>query len=150
MKKSIAWYWVGVLSLCCTVSAQAQQSAATTEKAVTALEERWAKAERENNVDQAAPLLAEQYVAVDGDGKVSDRKQMLADDKALKYTSTELQGLQVAVFGDAAIARYVYNAKGTDKSGKAFDTHTRWTDTWVKMPDGKWQCVASHGTRIKM
>ena len=22
--------------------------------------------------------------------------------------------------------------------------------TWVKMPSGKWQCVASHGSNVKM
>jgi len=25
---------------------------------------------------------------------------------------------------------------------KPFDETARWTDTWVKMPSGKWQCVA--------
>jgi hypothetical protein len=29
------------------------------------------------------------------------------------------------------------------------DEHERWTDTWVKMPNGSWQCVASHGSEIK-
>jgi ketosteroid isomerase-like protein len=30
------------------------------------------------------------------------------------------------------------------------DVHERFTDTWVKMPDGKWQCVATHSSAIKM
>ena len=25
----------------------------------------------------------------------------------------------------------------------------RWTDTWVKMPGGKWQCVGSHSSTAK-
>jgi ketosteroid isomerase-like protein len=50
---------------------------------------------------------------------------------------------------DTAIATGGFKGQGTDESGKAFNTHSRWTDTWVKMPDGKWQCVASHGSDIK-
>ena len=48
----------------------------------------------------------------------------------------------------AAIATGGYKGKGTD-SGKPFDEHLRWTDTWVKMPNGKWQLVASHYSSVK-
>ena len=34
--------------------------------------------------------------------------------------------------------------------GKPVDNNERWTDTWMKMPSGKWQCVASQATTIKM
>ena len=27
--------------------------------------------------------------------------------------------------------------------------HEQFTDVWVKMPTGAWQCVATHGTLIK-
>jgi hypothetical protein len=43
----------------------------------------------------------------------------------------------------------VFRATGTDASGKPLDAHERFTDTWVKMPNGKWQCVASHQSRVK-
>lgn len=39
--------------------------------------------------------------------------------------------------------------KGTDGKGKPMDFTEQFTDTWVKMPKGQWQCVASHGTNIK-
>jgi ketosteroid isomerase-like protein len=56
----------------------------------------------------------------------------------------------VTVFGKTAIATGGFKGKGTGSDGKPFDDHSRWTDTWVKMPDGKWQCVASQDTLIKM
>jgi len=34
--------------------------------------------------------------------------------------------------------------------GKPLNPHERFTDTWVKMKDGKWQCVASHQSVVKM
>ena len=96
-----------------------------------------------------APLMAEQYMSVNSEGKISDLKQTLADERATKYSSADLQDLHVTVFGSTAIARYVYKTKGTDPAGKPFDSQSRYTDTWVKMPNGKWQCVASHGSAVK-
>jgi hypothetical protein len=43
-----------------------------------------------------------------------------------------------------------FKGKGTDEKGKPLDLNERWTDTWVKMPSGKWQCVASQASSIKM
>jgi ketosteroid isomerase-like protein len=54
--------------------------------------------------------------------------------------------VQVTVFGDTAIAIGGGKFKGTDSSGKPMDSHERFTDTWVKMPDGKWQCVAKRSS----
>ena len=78
------------------------------------------------------------------DGKVNNKAQELADAKATKYTSMEYEDVKVMVFGDTAIATGGSRSKGTDAAGKPMDSHSRWTDTWVKMPNGKWQCVASH------
>jgi ketosteroid isomerase-like protein len=139
----------GALSLGCAIVAQAQQATGATEKAVVALEEKWAQAERANNIEMAAPLLADKFVMVDSDGKVTNRMETIAATKATKYTGVDLEDLHVTVFGDTAIARMGFKTKGTDAKGKAFDSNTRWTDTWVKMPDGKWQCVASHGSDVK-
>ena len=75
---------------------------------------------------------------------------MLAEAKGTKWTSVEDKNVQVTAFGDTAIATGGFKGKGTDPSGKPIDEHTRWTDVWVKMPNGKWQCVASQDSRIKM
>ena len=149
MKKTIAWMLAGALSFGCALMTQAHEMGGATEKAIAILEEQWVQAERTSNIDMEAPLLAEKFVQIDTDGNVMDRGMFLAEDKATKYTSGEIEGLHVTVFGDTAIARYVYKVKGTDPKGKAFDSHHHWTDTWVKMPDGKWQCVASVGSPMK-
>ena len=56
---------------------------------------------------------------------------------------------KVAVFGDTAIATGEFKGKGTGASGKVSDNH-RYTDVWVKMPNGKWQCVSSQDSPVKM
>jgi len=121
-----------------------------TEKAVAALEQQWLQSQKTNNPDLVAPLLADKFTGTGSDGKVSGKAQALADAKASKYESMEYEYVKVTIFGDAAIATGGSNAKGTDASGKPMDNHSRWTDTWVKMPSGQWQCVASHVSTMKM
>jgi ketosteroid isomerase-like protein len=150
MKKTLAWIVVGALSLGCAAMAQASEMNGATEKAIAALEDQWVQADKASNADMLAPLLAEQFASTNPEGKVSDQKQALADERTSKFTSASLEDMHVTVVGTTAIARYVYKSKGTDAAGKAFDSHVRYTDTWVKMPDGKWQCVAAHGSKVKM
>ncbi len=78
------------------------------------------------------------------------RPRTLATYKKTKWDSAEYNDVKVTVFGDTAIATGGFKGKGTDASGKPFDESERWTDTWVKMPNGQWQCVASHVSRVKM
>src|SRR6202790_33275 len=148
MKKIFMWCLSGLLLVGSAAWLQAQQTG-NTEKAVAALENQWLKSQQTNNPDLVAPLLADKFVSTGSDGKVSSKAQMLADAKKMRYTSAEYENVQVTVFGDTAIATGGFSGKGTDASGKPIDEHERWTDTWVKMPDGKWQCVATQSSPIK-
>jgi ketosteroid isomerase-like protein len=149
MKKMLMFCLICLISLGGAAWCQAQQ-AGETEKAVAALEQQWLQSQKTNNPDLVAPLLADKFVNTETDGKVLNKAETLATAKATKYASAEYEDVKVTVFGDTAIATGGFKAKGTDASGKAMDIHERWTDTWVKMPSGKWQCVASHGSLVKM
>jgi ketosteroid isomerase-like protein len=138
---------IGLFSLGSAALSQAQSGA--TEKAVIALENQWLQSQKTNNPDLVAPLLADKFVDTGTDGKLSTKAEMLATAKATKYDSVEYEDVKVVVYGDTAIATGGFKGKGTDSSGKPMDEHVRWTDTWVKMPSGKWQCVASQGSTIK-
>jgi ketosteroid isomerase-like protein len=149
MKRTWMWCLIGLLSFGNVAWSQAQTTRGT-EKAVAALEQQWLQSQKTNHPDLVAPLLADKFINTGSDGKVTDKAQALADAKATKYDSAEYGDLKVTVFGDTAIATGLFTAKGTDPSGKPLDTRERFTDTWVKMPNGKWQCVASHGSPVKM
>jgi ketosteroid isomerase-like protein len=149
MKKTWMWCLIGLLSLGSAAWLQAQQGDGT-EKAVAALEQQWLQSQKTNNPDLVAPLLADKFVSTGSDGKVTGRAETLATAKATKYDSVELEDVKVTAFGDTAIATGGFKAKGTDAAGKPLDVTERWTDTWVKMPGGKWQCVASHVSSAKM
>ncbi len=149
MKKALMLCLIGLISLGSAAWTQAQQTGGT-EQAVAALEGQWLQSQKTNNPDLVAPLLAEKFVSTGSDGKVMNKTASLANAKATKYVSAEYEDVKVTVFGDTAIATGGFKAKGTDASGKPMDVHERWTDTWVKMPNGKWQCVASHGSPVNM
>ena len=144
MKKVLMWCLVGLLAIGSAARSQAQTTGGT-EKAVAALEEQWLQSQKTNKPDLVAPLLADKFVSTGADGKVMNKAEALANAKATKY-----EDVKVTVFGDTAIATGGFKGKGTDGSGKPMDVHERWTDTWVKMPNGKWQCVATQGSTIHM
>jgi ketosteroid isomerase-like protein len=150
MRRTWMWCVIALLSLGSTAFSQNRASSGETEKAVAALEQQWLQSQKTNNPDLVAPLLADKFIGTGSDGKVSGKAQALADAKASKYESMEYEDVKVTVFGATAIATGGSRAKGTDASGKPMDNHSRWTDTWVKMPSGQWQCVASHVSIIKM
>jgi len=147
MRSAGAICLLGLLSLASTLGVQAQQGEDTSEKAVAALENQWLESQKTNNPDQLAPLLADKFVTTSAEGKLQSKEQMLAQTRKRKYSSVEYTDVHVSVFGNTAIATGVYKGKGTE-AGKPFDETERWTDTWVKMPGGKWLCVADHNSPV--
>src|SRR5438067_5175667 len=149
MKRTCILFIVALLSLVSAASAQAQTTGGT-EKAVAVLEQQWLQSQKTNNPDLVAPLLAEKFVSTGSDGKVANKTEMLATAKATKYDSADNSDVKVTVFGDTAIATGDFTGKFTDPSGKLVDANERWTDTWVKTSTGKWKCVASHVSSVKI
>ena len=128
---------------------QAQKNA-DTEKAILALEQKWLDLELSGQVDQLTTLLADTWVTTDPDGKVFDRAGFIADEKNYHFTSSVYTDEKVFVYGNTVIAIGSTKFKGTGPGGKAVEGTIRWTDTWVKMPNGKWMCVASQLTNVKL
>jgi len=147
-RKSQIW---GSLVLVLIVAGAAQAApAGTAEQAVTAAEHQWLKSQQTNNVELLAPLLADKVVETTDEGKVRVGKDaVLAAAKADKWSSAEYTDLKVTVFGDTAIATGTFTGKGTDAAGKPIDARVRFTDTWV-MANGKWLCVATQDSPLKM
>jgi uncharacterized protein (TIGR02246 family) len=150
MKTTLMWCLIGLISLSSAARLQAKKTAGGTEKAVAALEQQWLQSQKTNDPDLVAPLLADKFVSTGSDGKVESKAELLGRSKATKYASVEYNDMKVTVFGDTAIATGGFKAKGTDASGKPLDVNEQFTDTWVKMPNGKWQCVASQVSPVKM
>ena len=116
---------------------------------ITALENQWAKDSKAANGDGIAPLLADDIVVLDSDGTTYGKSEVIDRAKKAKWETNELSDIKVTGHGNTAIATGVWTGKGTDGTGKAIDTKERWSDTWMKMANGKWQCVASASATMK-
>jgi ketosteroid isomerase-like protein len=154
MKRMIA---VSALVMSMVGAATAQQpakpagstAAGSVSQALLDLENQWVKASKASDGDGVGALLAENFVGIDSEGKVESKADVVAKVKKAKWVSQELSDMKVIPHGDSAIVTGSWAGNGTDGSGKTVNTKERWGDTWVKMPSGKWQCVASISTPLK-
>lgn len=112
-------------------------------QALMDLENQWVKASMTSNADALAPLLSEDFVALDSDGTMRGKADVLARTKKAKWTTNSIADVKIVEHGNSAIVTGSWTGKGTDATGKAVDAKERWADTWVKTAGGKWQCVAS-------
>ena len=113
------------------------------------LERQWVKAALASKGEALAPLLATDFVSIQSDGTMQTKAQYVANTNKGKWQVSEVSDMKVQVHGDSAVVTGVWTGKGTDGTGKNFDGKERFGDTWVKMADGKWQCVASVSAPMK-
>jgi ketosteroid isomerase-like protein len=147
MKRTIMLSLIGLLSLNAATTSLAQAATGDVESAIAGMEQHWTQLQGTNNSAAfETKYIADTAVFVGDDGKVLNKEQYVAEDKATKYTQAAISDVVVHAFGTAAVATYMFSFKGTDSDGKAFDKRERVTDTWVKMPNGTWQLVASVGS----
>ncbi len=140
---------VMVLSGLGVCSAQPGAAAKTTSQALLDLENQWTAASKAGNGDAVGALLADNFVALDSDGTMHTKAEVVARTKKAKWATNAISDVQVTVHGDSAVVTGVWIGKGTSAIGKAVDARERWVDTWVKGANGRWQCVASASALTK-
>jgi ketosteroid isomerase-like protein len=148
MKRFLATGVIIVLSLG-GVLAQGGNAGGTVAKSLMDMENQWTKASKAGNADALAPMLSDVFVALDSDGTMHTKTEVLDRTKKAKWVTNEIADMKVTVHGDTAIVTGSWTGKGTDGAGKPVDAKERWADTWVKGSDGKWQCLASASAPIK-
>lgn len=141
-RRSLIRCALGSLLLVSTAWSQVSTTG-TIEKAIVALELTWLQSYQTNNVDLAAPLLADNILLTVNGKLYLGKAAALAQQKSNTWRDAEYRDVKVTVFGNTAIATGEFKGNGTDVNGKPLDYKGRWTDTWVKMSGGRWQCVAS-------
>ena len=117
-------------------------------QALMDLERQWSKAAVAGNARGIDPLLAADFLSFPSDGAAPQTKAVFLASKS-KWQVYEVSEMKVQVHGDSAVVSGIWTGKGTDEAGKSVSPKERFADTWVKMPDGKWQCVASASITLK-
>jgi len=150
MKRMLVCFAVVLTAMAVQGQMSNNMSGGGVEKAIANLEQQWTAAGKMGNAAAVAPLLADRFVGLESDGTMQDKAQSLAMIKGSKWEINEISNVKVTAFGNTAIATGAWRGKGTGGTGKAIDAHESWVDTWMKMPDGKWQCIASASAPAKM
>ena len=125
------------------------QASATVTQALTRMEEAWDAALLKADVAALEKIYAEEYLSIDPEGNVLDRKQDLAEvaSGVFKAEVLALSDLRVREYGPMAITTGIIAVKAIYK-GEQIDKRHRFTDVWVRR-DGRWQCVSAHGSTIQ-
>jgi ketosteroid isomerase-like protein len=119
------------------------QTASAVGQAVIALENQWVVASKAGNGAAIGALLADDFVVLDSDGTLHSKAEFVARSNKAKWVTYEIVDMKATVHGDSAIVTGSWTGNGTDGNGKAVKAKERFVDTWVKMANGKWQCVSS-------
>jgi len=120
-----------------------------TEQELLKAERALADAIVKNDLEGIARLVADDWIIVDPNGEIVDRKRFFEVIKsdALTHDMMESEDFRVRVYGDSAVVTAITSTKGKFM-GQEFSTQERATDVFVKR-DGRWQCVLTHLTKFK-
>lgn len=116
---------------------------------ITKLEEEWHNAYLQRDASPLERILADEYIAVGGNGGNSNKTQAiegLKNDTATYEYSTPYD-MDFRFYGDTVVVIGRTKEKGKAQNGAEFSVEYRWTDVFVKR-NGRWQCVAAQVVRI--
>ena len=134
-----------------TASATTTKSMTGKPMTVTDMENAWEAAVAKHDYATLDAFVAPDFVGVSSKNKFIGRSDVTGEAKRDKdtYKSAKNEKLNVKNYGpNVTVVTGRAREVGTGKDGKAFDRTFLFTDTWM-MRGGKWQCVASHVTKIK-
>ena len=119
------------------------------EAVISQLEREWVAAIVNKDGAALDRLLADDFAGTSPSAHLYNKKMAIEDLSSGTYVveSMDLDEIAGNAYGDTAVAFASQNEKsrygGNDISG-----HYHYTNVWVKK-DGRWQAVASHGTRYQ-
>ncbi len=117
-------------------------SQSESERYIRESEKQWAESVSTGDTSVIERILADDFLGVSPEGKLYDKKEMMADTRnAPKYfVSNHLNQLKVRFYGDAAVAQG--DESWERRSGEPRRGRFVWTDTWIRR-NGRWQIVAA-------
>ena len=123
-------------------------NASEVEAEILQLEEQFARAIVNNDLDSLAGLVSDDWSIIDSNGEIVDRARFLEVIKsgALTHDMMKSEDLRLRVYGDTALVTAVTSTKGKFM-GQNFSTQERATDVYVKHGN-QWKCVLTHLTRL--
>ncbi len=146
MRKSA--FWIAVMFAASTLAGAQENSNASVEGKIVALEKLWNQAYKSGDTKALDALLDDSIVLINDDGSQQSKKEFLASVKATNAQEQQVapELLKVTVHGDVAIASGVLRVKGVE-GGKSYTRRERFVDTWLHKGN-TWVCIATDATPI--
>ncbi len=146
--RQAAWNVVGLLWAMLLVAPCARAGDTEDRRDILAVEAALCRAFEAADAKTLARHLDAGFTLVDSHGVVTDRAANLAEvaSREPRYRVFRNQDQQIRLHGDAAIVIGVTHVEG-EAQGQAFVADFRFTDTWIRHPDG-WKLAASHASRL--
>ena len=138
---------LGIILFCAT-SLFAQESDASIQGKINALEKLWNQAYKSGDTKALDSILDDSIVLINDDGSIQSKKEFLASVKASNAQEQQVapEFLKVSVHGNVAVASGVLRVKGVE-SGKPYTRRERFVDTWLHKGNN-WVCIATDATPI--
>lgn len=117
------------------------------EAVVTYLEREWVAAIVKKDAAALDQLLAEEFAGTSPSAHTYTKDMAIKDLTSGMYvvTSMAIDEISVNSYGNVAVA-FTSQEEMSSYNGNDLSGHYHYTDVWVKK-DGRWQAVASHGSR---
>ena len=109
----------------------------------------YVKAWRLKDITGLENVISDDYMAVNFEGKVSDKENEIATARAdPDWIAMTVDEIHTRTFGNTAVASGFISAQGKGKDGNIFSARVRFLATLVKR-DRIWQLVATQSTSFK-
>ena len=115
---------------------------------VLSVEHAWTEAHLRGDVQTLEEIMASDYLKIQSDGSLSDKKTTLASYQPDRRAWDVARGdeYDVRIYGDTAVLIGRWTARGNN-DGQPFDYAARFLSIYVRR-DGRWQMVAEQSTEI--
>ncbi|MHB8838606.1 MAG: nuclear transport factor 2 family protein [Gemmatimonadaceae bacterium] len=146
LSRSVPVFLLSALAAINPTLARAQSPEA---RAIIALENAWGAASITRDGAAVGRMLAPDFTFVDPDGKLHTKAQLIAtiNGDTTHYISGANSAMSPRVHGGAVVITGVWTKTVKTQSGTALLRY-RWTDTWVRNPEGGWMCIAGQSVRL--
>ena len=110
----------------------------------------WDAAMVTNDADAIGEFMADDWLIVGSDGRVSDKASFLAHVRsgALTHDTMTSEDLTVRLYGDTAVV-LSRGVSGGLYNGRAFREYERASSVFVKR-GGRWRCVLTHLSKLEL
>jgi ketosteroid isomerase-like protein len=139
MKLTRAGGWVIAILVVAVLNGRA--ASADDQKTVAELDTQYQAAVKANDANVMDRILADDFILIEGDGKVSTKNDLLSEARSGRVVYEHQDGSEqtVRLWGDTAVVTAKLWGKGSD-GGKPFNWTLWYSDTYVKTPGG-WRYV---------